>query len=95
MKRLLVEGLSLEEIYIGPNVKKIGENGFDDTKIKNIVLSKDNKYLEWKDGLLVSKERRVGFLTYDHDLYLDEIFIPAYIKSIDDTALDGIELEKE
>ena len=86
-------GVKLEEIYIGPNVKEIGENAFDDTKIKNIVLSKDNKYLEWKDGLLVSKEES-RLLTYDHDLYLDEITIPAYIKSIDDTALDGIELER-
>ena len=86
-------GFRLTEIYIGPYVKIVEEDAFRDTKINNVILSEDNKYLEWKDGLLISKEEN-RLLTFDRDLYVDEITIPSYIKIIDPAALESKTLKK-
>jgi len=47
---------NLEEIYIGPNVKEIGENAFADTKISNIIINPENQWFEFKDGCLIRKQ---------------------------------------
>lgn len=80
---------NLKTLYIGPNVKEIGDGSFWATDdLEEIIVDPANEWFEVKDGLLIDKsESKV--LAYEHKKSTNEITIPADIKEIDDETLDG------
>lgn len=83
----------LEEIYIGPNVREIGDGSFYSTKLEKIEVDPENEWFEVRDGFLIEKSSG-RLLSYDHKKYEEEVTIPEYIKEIDEETLDGFSLRK-
>lgn len=84
---------NLKTLYIGPNVREIGDGAFWATDdLQKIIVDPENEWFEVRDGFLIDKsESKV--LAYEHKEGINEITIPAYVKEIDDETLDG-ELSK-
>lgn len=81
----------LKGIYIGPNVREIGDGSFPyNLHLEDITVSEDNEYYEVRDGLLIDKSNN-KLLSFDHVKYSEELIIPADIEEVDIESLDDTE----